>query len=78
MLIKKVSTFFISDYLKDKYGKKVFRIPLNANMSCPNRDSSIDHTGCLYCSKNLSGDFAGKKDLQFREQFLEIKNYERL
>ncbi len=63
----------LNNYLKDKYGQKVFRIPLNANMSCPNRDSSIDHTGCLYCSKNLSGDFAGKKELNFKEQFESIK-----
>lgn len=63
----------LNNYLKNKYGQKVFRIPLNANMSCPNRDSSIDHTGCLYCSKNLSGDFAGNKDLKFKEQFISIK-----
>lgn len=63
----------LNNYLKDRYGCKVFRIPLNANMSCPNRDSSIDHTGCLYCSKALSGDFAGNKDLNFKEQFLSVK-----
>ena len=63
----------LNNYLKDKYGQKVFRIPLNANMSCPNRDSSIDHTGCLYCSKSLSGDFAGNKDLNFKDQFISIK-----
>ncbi|MBQ8292601.1 MAG: TIGR01212 family radical SAM protein [Bacilli bacterium] len=63
----------LNNYLKHRFGCKVFRIPLNANFSCPNRDSSIDHTGCLYCSKSLSGDFAGKKELSFEEQFKDIK-----
>lgn len=63
----------LNNYLKNRFGCKVFRIPLNAGMSCPNRDCSIDHTGCLYCSKSLSGDFAGKKDLSFKEQFSQIK-----
>lgn len=63
----------LNNYLKNRFGCKVFRISLNAGMSCPNRDSSIDHTGCLYCSSNLSGDFAGKKELSFQKQFEEIK-----
>lgn len=63
----------LNNYLKNRFGCKVFRIPLNAGMSCPNRDSSLDHTGCLYCSKSLSGDFAGKKELPFQEQFNDIK-----
>lgn len=63
----------LNNYLKNRFGCKVFRIPLNAGLSCPNRDSSIDHTGCLYCSTNLSGDFAGKKDFSFKEQFTTIK-----
>ncbi len=63
----------LNNYLKNRFGCKVFRIPLNAGMSCPNRDSSLDHTGCLYCSTNLSGDFAGKKELSFQEQFNDIK-----
>ena len=63
----------LNNYLKNRFGCKVFRISLNAGMSCPNRDSSIDNTGCLYCSSNLSGDFAGKKELSFQKQFEEIK-----
>ncbi len=63
----------LNNYLKDKYGCKVFRIPLNAGFSCPNRDRSKTNQGCLYCSSSLSGDFAGKKELSFKEQFNDVK-----
>ena len=27
-----------SDYLKSKYGEKVYKIPINLPITCPNRD----------------------------------------
>ena len=44
------------EYCKKTYGCKLFRIPLNANMTCPNRDGTIDTRGCIFC--NGSGDFS--------------------
>lgn len=46
-------------YLKNRFGKKIYKISLNAGMSCPNRDGTIDTRGCIFCSKGGSGDFAG-------------------
>ncbi len=43
-------------YCKKTYGYKIFRIPLNANMTCPNRDGLLDTRGCIFC--NGSGDFS--------------------
>lgn len=63
----------LNNYLRHRFGTKVFRISLNAGLSCPNRDKSINNIGCLYCSSNLSGDFGGKKEDSFKEQFDAIK-----
>lgn len=66
----------LNNYLKNKYHKKVFKISLNGNFSCPNRDGKISRTGCLFCSSLGSGDFAGKKEDSIPLQFKKIKeNY---
>lgn len=47
-----------SDYCKDIYGHKLYRVALNAGMTCPNRDGTIDTRGCIFCDEGGSGDFA--------------------
>lgn len=41
-----------SDYLKCKYNEKVYKIPINLPLSCPNR---INGAGCTYCGENAVG-----------------------
>lgn len=36
-----------SDFLKDKYGTKVYKLPINLPITCPNR---IGNRGCTFCS----------------------------
>ena len=62
----------LNNYLKDKYNEKVFKVSLNGNFSCPNRDGKISTKGCLFCSANGSGDFAGDRNLSIKEQFYQI------
>ncbi|OCN05225.1 radical SAM protein [Erysipelotrichaceae bacterium MTC7] len=45
-----------SHYLKTKYDSKVFKVALNANFSCPNRDGTAGVGGCTFCSSYGSGD----------------------
>ncbi len=48
------------DYdLKQAYGEKVYKITLDGGMTCPNRDGHLGHGGCIFCSSEGSGDFAG-------------------
>lgn len=63
----------IDRYYKAKYGKKVAKISLNGNFSCPNKDGTKGYGGCIYCSALGSGDFAGDKTLDILTQFNEIK-----
>lgn len=46
-------------YLKHRFHSKVFKVPLNANFSCPNRDGTCGVGGCTFCSALGSGDYAG-------------------
>ncbi len=43
-------------YLKQTYGRKLAKIPLNAGFTCPNRDGTKSTGGCLFCSARGSGD----------------------
>lgn len=64
----------LNNYLKSIYLKKVFKVSLNANFSCPNRDGKISNLGCIFCSEKGSGDFAGNPLKSIKEQFFEIKS----
>ena len=57
-----------SQYLKNKYGQKVYKLPVNLPVSCPNRQNGSG--GCIYCGdvgagfENLPGTFSVKEQLQ--------------
>ena len=44
-------------YLRHHYGQKVYKVPLDANFSCPNRDGTCGYGGCIFCSSKGSGEF---------------------
>lgn len=60
--------FTLNQYFKDLYGEKVYKIALNANLTCPNRDGKIGTRGCLFCSEGGSGDFSASKELDIFSQ----------
>lgn len=55
-------------YLKQIYGRKIYKLSLNGGMTCPNRDGTIDTRGCIFCSEGGSGDFASSARLSITEQ----------
>lgn len=61
-------------HLREKFAGKVFKIPLDAGLSCPNRDGTLSVGGCAFCSLRGSGDFAGDRGKTVEEQFEQIKN----
>jgi len=66
--------YTVNDFYRQKFGAKVFKIALNGNFTCPNRDGTISTQGCLFCSESGSGDFAGDKDQPLSVQFSAIKS----
>ena len=60
--------YSFSQYLKDTFGCKIYKISINAGFTCPNRDGTIDTRGCIFCSKGGSGDFAEDAKLSITKQ----------
>lgn len=60
-------------YLKHRFGQKVFKVPLNVDLGCPNRDGTKGVGGCIFCSAKMSGDFAGNPCDDIKTQFDQIK-----
>lgn len=58
----------VNDYFKELFGDKVYKISLNAGLTCPNRDGKIGTRGCIFCSEGGSGDFAPPPSLSITEQ----------
>lgn len=63
----------LNAFYRNKFGKKVFKISLNGDFTCPNKDGKSGYGGCIYCSESGSGDFAGNKTLSLKDQFSQIK-----
>ncbi|MCK5732242.1 MAG: TIGR01212 family radical SAM protein [Tenericutes bacterium] len=62
----------VNEFYKHKFGTKVYKISLNGNFTCPNRDGKISSKGCIFCSEKGSGDFAGNKFDDLHKQFSDI------
>ncbi|WP_022854541.1 TIGR01212 family radical SAM protein [Thermodesulfobacterium thermophilum] len=45
----------LNSFLKEKFGEKVKKIPLDAGLTCPNRDGTKGYGGCIYCDAKGSG-----------------------
>ena len=65
--------YSLDSYLKSTFGEKVYRLSLNAGMTCPNRDGSLGDRGCIFCSAGGSGDFAASKFLSITDQIEQAK-----
>jgi len=63
---KRYNTY--NDFLRQRHGEKVGKLSLNAGLTCPNRDGTIGTGGCVFCSEDGSGTFAGCSDLSIKEQ----------
>lgn len=58
----------LNSYLKSRYGKKIYKVSINAGVTCPNRDGTLGTRGCIFCSAGGSGDFAEDSALSITEQ----------
>ncbi len=57
-----------SNFLKQKFGAKVYKITLDAGFSCPNRDGTISNCGCIFCDDGGSFSQAHSNRLSIEEQ----------
>lgn len=59
-----------SEYLKTKFGTKVYKITLDAGFCCPNRDGTISSGGCIFCDDGGSFSRAHSAKLSVSEQVM--------
>ena len=55
-------------YLRETFGGKCAKIPLDGGFTCPNIDGRCGYGGCIYCSDRGSGDFAESAAMPIEEQ----------
>lgn len=59
-----------SQHLQEKYGQKVYKLPINLPVTCPNRDGCVGTGGCIFCGEvgagfeNLSNAIAVRDQLK--------------
>lgn len=63
----------LNEYLRERFGCKVYKIAINAGLTCPNRDGKLGFSGCIFCSAGGSGEFAGDASGSITEQIEEGK-----
>lgn len=62
--------YYTYDYwLRQTFGGKCAKIPIDAGFTCPNIDGKCSVGGCIYCSQRGSGDFACEAEMPVTEQF---------
>ena len=57
-----------SDYLKNRYGTKVYKLPVGLPVTCPNRDGNCGDGGCTFCGEIGAGYENLPADMTVREQ----------
>lgn len=68
-----MSYFSVSEFYKQHFGSKVYKIALNAGCTCPTRDGTLGTKGCIFCSANGSGDFVPQKEISIENQLMQAK-----
>ncbi|MGM0651395.1 MAG: TIGR01212 family radical SAM protein [Bacillota bacterium] len=58
----------LSNFFRSKFGEPIYKIPLDAGFSCPNRDGTIGNTGCSYCYNPSFSPFSGDAKASINEQ----------
>lgn len=60
--------YSLNDFFKDEFKDKIFKVSLDGNFTCPNRDGKVAYGGCIFCSDTGSGEFAGNRRKSITEQ----------
>lgn len=63
----------VSEYYKQLFGCKIYKLAIDAGCTCPTRDGMAGTKGCIFCSTNGSGDFTPDRNLSITEQIQKAK-----
>jgi radical SAM protein (TIGR01212 family) len=64
----------LNTYLRRRFGQKVWKVPVDAGFTCPNRDGTKGLNGCIYCNnESFSGASAGEITGQVKKRIEALK-----
>ena len=62
----------LNNYLKEKFGERTLKICIDAGFTCPNRDGTKSHGGCIFCGERGAGEHL--KRINISEQVINHLN----
>lgn len=65
-MVTRFNTF--GSYLKKNFNTIIHKVNVDAGFTCPNRDGTLDVTGCIYCNNDSFRPSECKPQLSLREQ----------
>jgi len=65
----------LSEHLTERYGCRVFRVSLDAGLTCPNKDGSKGRGGCTFCNSSTLAHPPDVDRGSIREQLLHGMEY---
>ena len=71
-MMKKTFYYPYSEYLKKTYGEKVYKLPINLPVTCPNRLGR--QKGCTFCAESGTGFEALSSEVRVTEQLLNTRS----
>lgn len=60
--------YSFNKYLQDRFGRKVYRLSLNAGFNCPNLDGTKSKAGCIFCDNKSFSRFVKESGVSLEEQ----------
>ena len=69
----------LNEHYRNLFGCKVYKLSIDAGFTCPNRDGTVGHGGCIFCGGDGSGAFAASgcdigAQLESAKKRVEAKN----
>lgn len=64
-----------SAYLKERFGTKVYKLPVRLPVTCPNRDGTLGVGGCIYCDEEGAGFECLPSTVPVEEQLAQNKEF---
>lgn len=64
-----------SNHLIEKFGQKVYKLPVNLPGTCPNRDGTVGIGGCIFCDEEGAGFECLPNNLSVQQQIKENREF---
>lgn len=65
----------LHSYLRERFGCRVYKIPVDPGLTCPNRDGTLSYGGCVYCLSRGPRPKPVAPPLAIREQIQKGKEF---